>query len=150
MNRMVFPRQSFCNSFGDLATDMEHLMGELFGDVAAKAGGERTLVPRLDIAETETGFEVHVDLPGLRSEDVDIELSEDTLTITGHRETAGDEEGKNYHRRERYSGQFRRSVQLPTLVDRDGIEATFENGVLRVALPKSEKVLPTKIEIQAS
>lgn len=149
MNRMVFPRQSFCNSFGDLATDMEHLMGELFGDVAAKAGGERTLAPRLDIAETETGFVVEVDLPGLSKEDVDIELSEDTLTITGHRKTASDE-GKNYHRRERYSGRFGRSVQLPTLVDREGIEATFENGVLRVALPKSEKVLPTKIEIKAS
>lgn len=146
MNRMMLPNLRLAQTLGPLANDMEELMNRVW------SGGERSAQdysPHLDIAETEDRFEVCVDLPGVKLEDVRVELEEDHLTISGRRESVKRDDGKNYHRIERAYGEFGRTVLLPKVVDPEAIEATYEDGVLRVTLPKSVKERSRRIEIKA-
>lgn len=149
MNRVFYPNRHLQTVMGDLATDVETMMGHLFGEPSA-CDVKPNYAPRFDVSESETAFEVVVDLPGVEPDSVNVEINEDELTISGSRVTHGEDDGKTYHRSERTCGNFHRSVNLPTAVDRDKVEATFNLGVLTILLPKSEKVLPTKIEIKTS
>ena len=103
----------------------------------------------LDVYETDDALVVKGALPGVRPEEVDISVTGDVLTIKG--ETKSEEETKdgNYHRRELRYGSFARSVPLPTRVNHEKAEATFENGILTVTLPKAEEVKPKSIKIAA-
>lgn len=107
-----------------------------------------TLTPRMDIAETEKGYELTADLPGMKDGDVDISVSNDVLTITGERnfERAGD--GRSVHLSERGCGTFKRSFTLPDNVDQDQIEARLINGVLEIHVPKTEEVAPASRQIK--
>lgn len=103
----------------------------------------------LDVYETDDALMVKAALPGVRPEEVDISVTGDVLTIKG--ETKSEEETKreNYHRRELRYGAFARSIPLPTRVDHDKAEATFENGVLTVTMPKAEEAKSKPIKIAA-
>ena len=103
----------------------------------------------LDVYEKDDAVVVKAALPGVRPDEVDISVTGDVLTIKG--ETKSEEETKdgNYHRRELRYGVFARSIPLPTLVDHDKAEATFENGILTVSLPKAEEAKPKSIKIAA-
>ncbi|MCD6291668.1 MAG: Hsp20/alpha crystallin family protein [Anaerolineae bacterium] len=102
----------------------------------------------LDLAEDENGFVVKAAIPGVKPEDLDVSLTDDVLTIRG--EIKADEEIKEdqYHLRERRYGTFARSVRLPAPVDAEHVEATYENGILTLRIPKAEQVRPKKITIQ--
>ena len=102
----------------------------------------------LDVAEDENGFIVKAAIPGVRPEDLDISLADNVLTIRG--EVKADEEIKEeqYHVRERRYGAFSRSIRLPAPVDADHVEATYENGVLTLRIPKAEEVRPKKIAVR--
>ena len=101
-----------------------------------------------DLHETDDDIVVTVDLPGLKPEDVDISVTENTLTMMG--EFRSEEEGErgNVHFQERRYGSFQRSVALPAPIDADASEAAFEDGVLTVTLPKTEAVKPKQIEVE--
>ena len=103
----------------------------------------------LDVYENDDALVVKGALPGVRPDEVDISVTEDILTIKG--ETKSEEETKDgsYHRRELRYGAFARSIALPTLVNHDKAEATFENGILTITLPKAEEVKPKSIKIAA-
>jgi len=105
----------------------------------------------LDIAETDDSLTVEASLPGFTPEDVEISIHDGVLTIKGEvkREEEKNEEGK-YHLRERYYGSFHRAVRLPVEVNADAAEASFENGVLHLNLPKAEEVKPKKIAVKTS
>ena len=127
---------------------MDRLFGDFFGPrVVAWEPAELGFA--LDVYETDDAVVVKGALPGVRPEEVDISVTGDVLTIKG--ETKSEEETKdgNYHRRELRYGAFARSVALPTLVDHDKAEATFENGILTISLPKAEEVRPKSIKIAA-
>ncbi len=102
----------------------------------------------LDLAEDENSFVVKAAIPGVKPEDLDISLADNVLTIRG--EIKADEEIKEeqYHIRERRYGSFSRSIRLPAPVDADHVEATYENGVLTLRIPKAEEVRPKKIAVQ--
>lgn len=102
----------------------------------------------VDMYETDDNLVVSADLPGLKPEDVDISITENTLTIKG--EFRSEEEGErgNVHFQERRYGKFQRSVALPSSVDTNAAEAEFEDGVLKVSLPKSEEAKPKQIEVK--
>jgi HSP20 family protein len=127
---------------------MDSLVHQFFSD--DNGGGAREYVPTLNVAESEAGFEVTVDLPGVKPEDVSVELHENQLTISGKRDFAREDKGTTYHRIERRTGEFRRVVALPVAVDEAKITADYQQGVLKVMLPKSEKVKPTRIQVNAS
>ena len=103
----------------------------------------------MDVAETEHAFEVSVDLPGINPDEVDIQIDNNTLIIRGSRSTASEEtdEKKQFHRIERYSGSFSRSIVLPNTINEDETAAEFKDGVLKIVIPKSQEAKPRKISI---
>ena len=121
--------------------DFDRLIGQAFS--------KNAWVPALDIRETEDRFEVTVDLPGMRSGDVEVTFEDGTLTIRGQREFTREEGEGQYHRIERSYGSFARSVRLPRVADAERIEASFDNGVLTVLVPKRDEAKPRTIEVTA-
>lgn len=110
---------------------------------------QQAFSPRLDVAETETGYHLTAELPGVEEKDIDIEIQESVLTLKGEKKAENKQEGKNYHRIERSYGAFQRSIALPVEVDEAAIKARFSNGVLEIDLPKAQERKPKskKIEI---
>lgn len=106
--------------------------------------------PSFDIKETSQGFVFVADLPGVKLEDLDINLTGNRLTITGKREAESRSEGENYFASERSFGSFSRTFSLPEGVDANGVNAELKNGVLTLLVPKVPEIQPKKITIQAS
>ncbi len=132
-------------TFENFRQEMDRLMNRFIRPDLGDMGG---FMPRTNVAETENDYEVSVDLPGMKPEDVNIELRENQLWITGERKEEKEEKGKAFHRVERQYGQFRRVVPLAGPVESDKIDAQFKEGVLRVTVPKSEKAKPKRIEVK--
>lgn len=114
-------------------------------------GGTALALPSLDVSETDEAIEIKMDLPGIKREEIDVELRGDVLTIHGQRKEEIEEGGpeRRWHRVERRSGEFARSVRLPASIDLDRVEARCEHGVLTVTLPKSEEEKPKHIEVKS-
>ena len=98
----------------------------------------------------QEGVIVSAELPGVSPEALDISVTADTLTISGSRSPEDLPEGAQYHRRERYCDEFSRTVQLPYTVDTNQVEASAENGVLTITLPRAEAEKPKQIEVKTS
>ena len=94
---------------------------------------------RADISETESEYEISVELPGIDEKDIQLDLSDDTLTLSAEKREEREEKKKNYHLSERSYGSVRRSFRIPDGVDSSKIKADFSKGVLRVTLPKSKE-----------
>ena len=109
----------------------------------------RRWVPPMDLVEAEDHFVLKADLPGLTEEDVNIEIQDGTLTISGQRNAEHEEREKGWYRIERAFGSFNRSLTLPDGVDADRIEASFSHGVLEVRIPKPEERKPRRISISS-
>jgi len=110
---------------------------------------ERGWMPAVDIFEKEDKFVVKAELPGMKEEDIHISVVGDTLSIRGEKKTEAEIKEEDYYRCERSYGSFYRSIPLPSTVDADKIEASFEDGVLEVVLPKSAKMKPKKVAVSA-
>ena len=95
--------------------------------------------PQVDMCETPGEIIVEVELPGVRREDVRIEVRGDLLHITGERHTTAERQERNYYRLERHHGRFARQLRLPGTVDREGIRAEFDAGILIITLPKRKQ-----------
>ncbi len=94
-------------------------------------------VPAVDIAETEKGYEITAELPGIDEKNVEVKYADHTLTIKGEKKEEKKEKKENYYLSERSYGSFQRSFRVPEGVDADKVEAAFKNGVLTVTLPKT-------------
>jgi HSP20 family protein len=110
----------------------------------------RRWVPPVDLVEVEDHFVLKADLPGLGEGDVDIEVQDSTLTISGERKPEHEQREKGWYRIERPFGRFSRSLTLPEGVDADRIAASFDRGVLEVRIPKPEERKPRRIAISAT
>jgi HSP20 family protein len=104
-------------------------------------------VPALDISERKDAYLVTVELPGVKLDDLEITLEDGLLTIQGERHFAHDSSEEQFHRVERSSGAFRRSITLPAQVMADAVEAWMEDGVLRILVPKAEEAKPKRIQV---
>ena len=104
--------------------------------------------PALDISERKDAYLVTVELPGVEADDLDITLEDGLLTIQGERHFAHDSSEQQFHRVERRYGAFRRSITLPAHVQADQIQATFDNGVLQLLVPKMEEAKPKRIQVR--
>jgi HSP20 family protein len=104
--------------------------------------------PRADICETDDNFSVNVEVPGIKREDVKINLENHVLSISGENKQEKEEKGKKFHRVERYYGCFSRSFSLPENVDEEKIDAVFKDGMLTLTIPKKEVAKPKAIEIK--
>ena len=117
-------------------------------------GGESGMMrgawnPSVDIFENTDQIVLEAELPGLSSEDVNISIENNVLTIHGERKFEKKNEGDNFHRVERSYGSFTRSFTLPPTVSSDNVEANFDNGILRLQLAKREETKPRRIEIKS-
>jgi HSP20 family protein len=103
--------------------------------------------PALDIAERTDAYLVAVELPGVKLDDLEITLEDGLLTIQGERQFTSESSEEQFHRVERSSGAFRRAITLPARVMADEVEASMEDGVLRILVPKTEAAKPKRIQV---
>ena len=134
-----------------LQREMDRLFNEYFGKM--KGTEEEGLVarawaPAMDIYETEEKLVLKAELPGLKKEDIDIRVQDNTFTLKGKKKFEKEVQQENYHRVERTYGTFQRSFTLPNTVKQEGIEATFKDGILEISLPKAEEARPKQIQVQ--
>jgi HSP20 family protein len=119
-----------------------------FRDWSERVGTGRAV--SVDVYESNGSLVVNAELPGLKPEDVGISLTDNQLTIKGEFQTEDEGERGNVYYQERQYGRFERSFALPTGIDTEAVNAEFEDGVLKVTLPKSEETKPKKIPITKS
>ncbi len=132
--------------FDELRHEMDDLFEQFLGGDAGEEGA--VFAPRANVAETEREYEITLDLPGMKPDEVNVELKENQLWVFGERTREAEEKGKTYHRIERTYGQFRRIIPLASQVKSDAIEAEYHEGVLRITVPKSEAAQPKRIEVK--
>lgn len=126
---------------------------DLFDQYLADSNTEFSDMMRvsMDVAETDQAFEIKLDLPGIESDAVDVQVDRNTLTVRGHRTEESEEkdEKKRFHRVERSSGSFSRSIVLPEAINENEAAAEFKDGVLKIVIPKSDEAKPRKINISS-
>jgi len=96
-------------------------------------------IPNVDVIETETMYEIHLAIPGMKKEDFKLSISKDQLTISGERKTKEEKATKKFHTKETQYGSFSRSFFLPENASKENIEAVYQDGILEVKIPKDEK-----------
>jgi HSP20 family protein len=139
----------------DIATiqnEVNRLFNTFFepsGQTGGQNGTLRRWIPAMDLVESNDEFVLRADLPGLNENDVNIELEDNVLTISGERKAKHEERKEGYYRVERASGKFSRSLTLPEGVNAERVQASFDQGVLEVRIPKPEQRKPRKVTISA-
>ena len=135
---------------GDPFMSLHRQVNRLFDDVFREGAGQMPssqgqggeggmLMPHMDVSETERGLKICAELPGVSEKDIDVRLEDDVLVIRAEKKFERKDENQNYHFMERSYGTFQRALRLPGPVDPEQVQASFENGVLTVSVPKSEQ-----------
>ncbi len=131
----------------DLRKEIDTMFDNRFFGGMLQRFSDQSWAPIMDIVESEKDFTVKVELPGMKKEDIKINIENNILSIEGERKTESEEKGKTFHRIERSYGQFYRAVSLPKHVDDAKIKAEFNDGLLTITLPKAETAKTKAIEI---
>ena len=118
------------------ADPFDHIFEHFFGDSSRCRSVETRLAPQFEIAETDDEYTIAAELPGLGKENVEVVVDKDVLTIRGEKKAEERKEEKNYLFSERRYGAFERKFSLPDTVKQDGIDGSYDNGVLTLRLPK--------------
>lgn len=148
MTRTLTPWTTRIPRLFDFETDFPKWMREVMGPDAGIFASEGKFLPEANMIETDKTVEVTVELPGMAPEDVKVEIKDEALWIVGEKKEEKEEKGKTFHRIERRAGMFRRILPLPVEVLEDNVEARFAQGILKITLPKAEKVAPQRIEVK--
>lgn len=143
-------RTRYPATFRRMDREMGELMDRFFREDDFWAVPEQAFAPSVDIAETDKGYEVKMDLPGIDPKDVTVEMREGSLWVSGERKEEKEEKGKTFHRVERHYGAFRRVIPLELPVDREKVEAKYHDGVLKIHLVKMPEAETKRIEIKAT
>jgi len=145
---MALVRWEPAQELATLQDEMNRLFGAFFdtGQTGNPTRPQRW-IPAMDLVETEDAFMLRADLPGLDAGDVEIEVEDRVLTLSGERKTEHDEKHQGYYRVERGFGSFQRSLTLPEGVDADQVSASFAKGVLEIRIPKPEQRRPRRVQI---
>ncbi|HEX9998767.1 MAG TPA: Hsp20/alpha crystallin family protein [Abditibacterium sp.] len=132
-----------------LSRDVHDLRGRM-NRLSEESAETRSFRPAVDVAEDAHEIVLQVELPGIRKEDIDIQLTGDTLRLSGERKREQEARGEYFHRVERSYGAFARTFQIETPIDAAKVSAAYEEGVLTLRLPKQEAVKPRQIEISSN
>ncbi len=147
LRRAAEPNQNLYSGL----TRLTRLMDEAFGHPTNQDNGDTVgsaWTPNVDVREDKDHLTISMDVPGVRPEDVKISLEHQVLTVSGEKQTQTDQKDERWHRWERHYGRFERTFTLPSTVDPERIEATTENGVLTIRLPRIEKARPREIQVK--
>jgi len=138
----------YLDPFSAFRAEMDSLFDSFMGGLPAftgmlgtGAGRSVPLAAHMDVKETDKEIVVEAELPGMDDKDISLSLQDGILTIKGEKKLERDEEKENYRMMERRYGSFQQSVRLPDTVDEDKVEASFNNGVLKVSLPKRPEAI---------
>ncbi len=142
----------FRTAVSDVAV-LQNRLNSIFQDFARPEGGQESLmsgnfVPAVDVYEDEHKLVLKLEVPGVKQEDLDIQVENQTLTVRGQRKFDAEEKEENFHRIERRFGSFVRSFTLPMTIDTGSVTAKYENGVLAVQLAKKEAAKPKQVKIE--
>jgi HSP20 family protein len=149
-DRTVIERYDPFGRMMSLRQMMDHLMEDAFimpGQGRASGQPGETFAPAMNVYEEGDNLVVETEVPGMKPEDIDISIEHGLLTIRGQTRAEQERRGRNYIVREQRSGSFSRGVRLPETVDPDACQASYDNGVLRLVLSKSERARPRRIPI---
>jgi HSP20 family protein len=143
-------RDPFFQDALSLRDAMNRLFEESFVPGANFQRGRQGFAPAIDLSETENAYLVEAAVPGLKAEDLNINVENNVLTISGEIKQEQESNERNYHRVERTFGSFQRTMTLPNTVKVDDIKATLKDGVLHLEIPKAEEVKPRRIQINVN
>lgn len=130
--------------------ELENSLDRIFYGQPEDSAGARAWHPAVDVTESEDAYLLDAEVPGVKKEDLDIEVHENVISLRGKREREEKDESKGYRRLERVHGSFERRFRLPEGIDADKVEARFADGVLHVRVPKPERAKPKQIKVQTS
>jgi HSP20 family protein len=134
-----------------IQTEMNRLFNTFFDQPAPGGrGAGRRWIPAMDLIETGDQYVLRADLPGMSEEDVNVQLQDSVLTVSGERKAESEQQQEGYYRLERAFGAFSRSLTLPEGVNPDGVKAHFDRGVLEITIPKPEQKKPRQVRISVS
>ena len=139
------PTWKFSSPFYELQR-MRQQLEQLFDDSAPQSAGAGVF-PLVNLSEDKENYYVRAELPGVKGDELDIQVTGKNLAISGERKIAAEEEGARYHRREREAGTFSRMIGLPGDINRDNVDAKLEDGILTVVVPKAEIAKPKQITV---
>jgi len=142
----------FRSPLADVAI-LQNRLNSIFNDFARPDEAQETLtaanfIPAVDIYEDDQKLVLKLEVPGVRQEDLDVRLENQTLTVKGERKFESEEKQENFHRIERRFGTFARSFTLPVTVDTSSVAAKYEHGVLAIQLAKKEAAKPKQVKIE--
>lgn len=146
-----WPTMEFRSPFSEferMRRDLDRLYGALTGRITGEAGAG--VFPLINLTEDKENFYVRSELPGIKTDELEITVTGDNLTVSGERKILTEGEQTKYHRREREAGKFSRVITLPSQIDTAKVEASTKDGVLTIRLPKSEAVRPKQITVKMS
>jgi HSP20 family protein len=132
--------------FDRLLREMDELYGALSGGTLPMPSAG--VFPLTNLTEDNENYYVRAELPGIKSNELDIQITAEGISISGERKIHKEGEHARYHRREREAGKFSRRINFPGMVDVNNVEASMENGVLKVTIPKSEAAKPRQITVK--
>ena len=147
---MTIVRWEPLRELGTLQTEMNRLFNTVFDGPTPSGATMRRWMPAMDLVESGEDFVLRADLPGMGEDDVNIELEDSTLTISGERKSEHEAKNEGFYRVERATGAFSRSLTLPKGVDPESVTARFDRGVLEVRIPKPAERKPRRISIGGS
>jgi HSP20 family protein len=127
--------------------EMDELLGRIWNG-CEEGWFSGVFSPAADLAETDNAYQVRIDIPGMNAADIDVQVHRNLLTISGQRRDEKEENGKTFHRVERRSGKFSRSLTLPANVNENEVAAEYDQGVLTVMLPKCEDAVSKKVAVK--
>ena len=127
---------------------MRQQLQEMFDDAAPQSVGAGVF-PLINLTEDKDKYYVRAELPGVKGDELDIQVTSNNLTVSGERKIAEEKEGARYHRREREAGKFSRMISLPAEINPDKVEAKLENGILTVVVSKAEAAKPKQITVKS-
>jgi HSP20 family protein len=136
------------NPLAALRQEFDDMMARVWDGEPEKAWFGGPFAPSADVLESENAFEVRMDLPGMESKDIDVQVHGNVMTISGHRQEEKEEKGNRFHRVERRTGSFSRTITLPCNVIDDEVAAEYSQGVLTVKLPKCEDAKTKKVAVK--
>jgi len=136
------------NPTGNMLNWRENLLEDFFKNDRFQTPYRENWYPVVDVNEDDDGYHFQIELPGLTKEDVKISFKDDVLLVSGEKKAGQKEEKKNYHYNERRFGKFERAFRISSDVIVDKIDASFNDGVLMIDLPKAEIAKPKEIEVK--
>ena len=146
MNNLIYPEERYLRS--DYFDNFGDVFNGLFRTPLTHRSVRKARIPAVDVAETDTAYQVKAELPGIRKEDLDVTVDDGVLTIKAeHNDNQEQTENGQLIRQERSYGKFVRSLRLGASVDEETITAEYRDGVLHITLPKAKEVQPRKVEV---